>query len=104
DRDRLYARVTVVEQGLDSVTGSIGKPSASSWPTTSAPPITTTPPLVSNVTATIANTIDVPQAAKTTEAPKEQVPKDQPSKDQPKEPVAKDQSSPASQLPAIPAA
>lgn len=28
DRDRLYARVTVLEQGLDSVTGSIAKQSA----------------------------------------------------------------------------
>ena len=28
DRDRLYARVTVIEQGLDSVTGSLNKPSS----------------------------------------------------------------------------
>lgn len=28
DRDRLYARVTVLEQGLDSVTGSLARPSA----------------------------------------------------------------------------
>src|SRR6201747_453761 len=28
DRDRLYARVTVLEQGLDSVTGSIARQSA----------------------------------------------------------------------------
>lgn len=106
DRDRLYARVTIVEQGLDSVTGSIAKPPSSSWPTSTARPITTTPPLVSNVTTAVANTIDTPQPSKTTEVAKEQAPKeparqDQASKDQPKDPAAKVQSSPALQLPAI---
>jgi hypothetical protein len=40
DRDRLFARVTVVEQGLDSVTGAINKQSAaaSSASVASAPP------------------------------------------------------------------
>jgi hypothetical protein len=40
DRDRLFARVTVVEQGLDSVTGAISKQSAaaSSASVASAPP------------------------------------------------------------------
>lgn len=40
DRDRLFARVTVVEQGLDSVTGAISKQSASASSTSvaSAPP------------------------------------------------------------------
>jgi len=37
DRDRLYARVTVIEQGLDSVTGSLNKPS-------SAPVVAVAPP------------------------------------------------------------
>ncbi|MBI5264988.1 MAG: hypothetical protein HY852_24605 [Bradyrhizobium sp.] len=32
DRDRLYTRVTVLEQGLDSVTGTIAKQSAASTP------------------------------------------------------------------------
>lgn len=32
DRDRLYARVTVLEQGLDSVTGSLAKPSSATLP------------------------------------------------------------------------
>ncbi|MGD9837233.1 MAG: hypothetical protein AB7F72_06560 [Afipia sp.] len=32
DRDRLYARVTVLEQGLDSVTGALAKPSAAALP------------------------------------------------------------------------
>jgi len=38
DRDRLFARVTVVEQGLDSVTGAISKQAASSASVASAPP------------------------------------------------------------------
>lgn len=32
DRDRLYARVTVLEQGLDSVTGALAKPSPAALP------------------------------------------------------------------------
>ncbi|MGK3850807.1 hypothetical protein ABI057_15495, partial [Enterococcus faecium] len=32
DRDRLYARVTVLEQGLDSVTGALARPAAASTP------------------------------------------------------------------------
>jgi hypothetical protein len=42
DRDRLYARVTVLEQGLDSVTGSIGSQSAAAPPAPAPPP----PPVV----------------------------------------------------------
>jgi hypothetical protein len=38
DRDRLFARVTVVEQGLDSVTGAISKQAANSASVASAPP------------------------------------------------------------------
>jgi hypothetical protein len=45
DRDRLYSRVTALEQGLDTVTGSIGRQSAgtaseapASTPTVSTPP------------------------------------------------------------------
>src|SRR6202163_2005831 len=42
DRDRLYTRVTVLEQGLDSVTGAIARQSAvaSSPPAVSASPAT----------------------------------------------------------------
>lgn len=44
DRDRLYARVTMVEQNLDSVTGALAKPSpASSWPKSGAAAIIGTP-------------------------------------------------------------
>ncbi|MCP3469698.1 hypothetical protein NLM33_05065 [Bradyrhizobium sp. CCGUVB1N3] len=38
DRDRLYSRVTVLEQGLDSVTGTIAKQNAASSPTPAAKP------------------------------------------------------------------
>ncbi|NOJ50371.1 hypothetical protein [Bradyrhizobium archetypum] len=47
DRDRLYARVTSLEQGLDSVTGAIGRqgPASASPPAPSAePPAVQSPP------------------------------------------------------------
>ena len=37
DRDRLYARVTVLEQGLDSVTGALSRQSAATAPTVTEP-------------------------------------------------------------------
>lgn len=46
DRDRLYARVTVLEQGLDSVTGALARPAAATLPAiTQAAPATTAPAL-----------------------------------------------------------
>jgi hypothetical protein len=36
DRDRLYSRVTVLEQGLDSVTGAIGRQNSGTAPATAA--------------------------------------------------------------------
>src|SRR5580693_1154257 len=46
DRDRLYSRVTVLEQGLDSVTGAISRQSAAVTPPPSAakPPAAATDP------------------------------------------------------------
>jgi hypothetical protein len=45
DRDRLYARVTVLEQGLDSVTGAIARQnSAPAWPPATTAPVTPEPP------------------------------------------------------------
>lgn len=38
DRDRLYSRVTILEQGLDSVTGTIAKQSSTAVPAPSAGP------------------------------------------------------------------
>jgi hypothetical protein len=43
DRDRLYSRVTVLEQGLDSVTGSIAKQKSAAAP--AAPPAPSSSPL-----------------------------------------------------------
>jgi len=43
DRDRLFARVTAVEQNLDSVTGALAKPSSASWPKSGAAPVIGTP-------------------------------------------------------------
>jgi hypothetical protein len=44
DRDRLYARVTVLEQGLDSVTGTIARQnSAPAWPQAPVPAVTELP-------------------------------------------------------------
>jgi hypothetical protein len=82
DRDRLYSRVTVLEQGLDSVTGAIARqssapaapqavaaavspPAAPAKVEPPAPPQNQTPaPAVSPVVTTIAKTTE----AKTTEA------------------------------------
>jgi hypothetical protein len=54
DRDRLYSRITVLEQGLDSVTGAIAKqkvaatsPQAAPTSTPSAPPAISSSPAVS---------------------------------------------------------
>jgi hypothetical protein len=65
DRDRLYSRVTVLEQGLDSVTGAIARQNsataptqdAAAKPTTDAPPPSPTQaaaPAVAPVTSTVA--------------------------------------------------
>src|SRR5437879_5756384 len=65
DRDRLYSRVTVLEQGLDSVTGAIARQSsavaptldAAAKPTTDASPPSPTQaaaPTVGPVTSTVA--------------------------------------------------
>ena len=57
DRDRLYSRVTVLEQGLDSVTGAIARQSAVA---NTPPAATTTPPAVANVTAAAPPALDGP--------------------------------------------
>jgi len=45
DRDRLYARVTVLEQGLDSVTGAIARQNSTpAWPQATTAPVTPEPP------------------------------------------------------------
>jgi hypothetical protein len=43
DRDRLYARVTGLEQGLDSVTGAVGRQSPATGSTPAVAPVATAP-------------------------------------------------------------
>jgi hypothetical protein len=87
DRDRLYSRVTVLEQGLDSVTGAIARQSAGAAPSPQAasaspvaknePPSATQnaplAPVVAPVAATIAKTTD-----KTTDRPAADLPEQDP--------------------------
>ncbi|WFU85235.1 hypothetical protein QA645_21595 [Bradyrhizobium sp. CIAT3101] len=69
DRDRLYSRVTVLEQGLDSVTGAIAKQSATSPQAPASKPqdtpvATAQPPApdVAPVASTAASLVDKPRA------------------------------------------
>jgi hypothetical protein len=109
DRDRLFARVTVVEQGLDSVTGAISKQAASSASVASAPPkpmppasampsIITAPPVVAADNASSSTPPPQSQAvpatnaaAVTPEKPKEQTKAEQakaePAKPEPAKPA-----------------
>lgn len=70
DRDRLYSRVTVLEQGLDSVTGAIAKQSAASPQVPAskpqdAPVAAAQPPApdVAPVASTAASLVDKPRAS-----------------------------------------
>ena len=73
DRDRLYSRVTVLEQGLDSVTGAISRQTAATAPPqpvpasspTAEPPSASAnpPPLAPPVATTAATVTEKPRAA-----------------------------------------
>jgi hypothetical protein len=85
DRDRLYSRVAVLEQGLDSVTGTIARqnptppssssqvsaspasaissPVASSSPTAPAPSAATSPPAATSPAPAVTASVDPPPAA-----------------------------------------
>jgi hypothetical protein len=79
DRDRLYSRVTVLEQGLDSVTGAIARqnsaaasvsasaqPASASSPTAETQPAPQSPgpaPVASRVATTVAATPEKPRTA-----------------------------------------
>ena len=118
DRDRLFARVTVVEQGLDSVTGTIAKqsaaansvasasppkpmPPASAMPSMISPPpvvtadnaASTTPASQRQAAPPVANTAAVapekPKDQSKTEPAKEQAKTEQARADQPKTEAAK---------------
>jgi hypothetical protein len=93
DRDRLFSRVTVVEQGLDSMTGAIARQSAAApqkpSPAASAVPAMMTPPQTVAVdpTATAPGQAAAPPAATTAAAPAPEKPR--------AEVVAKPDSAPA---------
>jgi hypothetical protein len=72
DRDRLYSRVTVLEQGLDSVTGAVAKQMAKQLdtPAPDAPPATAAPS-VGPVASVPAPSPDKPRAASAKEQTKE---------------------------------
>jgi hypothetical protein len=55
DRDRLYSRLTVLEQGLDSVTGSIARQNAAAATAPSSPVVTSSPASASVVPAAMAS-------------------------------------------------
>ena len=64
DRDRLYSRVAVLEQGLDSMTGAIARQTAAAASTPAAPGATaapTPPPAVSPVTTTASSPSEKPR-------------------------------------------
>jgi hypothetical protein len=106
DRDRLYSRVSVIEQGLDSVTGAIAKQNATSQQAPSskpqeAPVAAAQPaPEVAPVSSTAASLVDRPRASPGRE-PKESSNKDTSNKDtlnkDSSKEAAKDQSSPPPQ-------
>jgi hypothetical protein len=79
DRDRLYSRITVLEQGLESVTGAIARqnavaaspqavapPAATAEPPQAASPGPAPVPAVAPVTTTAAKTTDKPPTDTTT--------------------------------------
>jgi hypothetical protein len=102
DRDRLFARVTVVEQGLDSVTGTISKQGAVSNsaavasalpkptpPASAMPSMITAPPVIAADNA-LAPAVPLPsQPAAAPEKPKEQVKAEQPKAEQAKTEASK---------------
>src|SRR5882724_6009358 len=81
DRDRLYSRVTILEQGLDSVTGAIARQNsaaasaqatATSSPTAENQPAAQSPapaPAASPVATTVAATAEKPRTALPEQAP-----------------------------------
>jgi hypothetical protein len=70
DRDRLYSRVTVLEQGLDSVTGAIARQAAASTPAAPAPTAAPDPqpvaqsPQPAPAVSVVATTVAAPAAEK----------------------------------------
>ena len=73
DRDRLYSRVTVLEQGLDSVTGAIAKQTASPPQAGKAQDAAPAAPSVAPVASTPASAGDKPRTEAAKDTPKESV-------------------------------
>jgi hypothetical protein len=91
DRDRLYSRVTVLEQGLDSVTGAIVKQgAAASAPQAPAKPANAEPAAASTAPQSAPSPAPAPSVAPVTSAPS-------PSTDKPRAEAAKEQPSPPPQ-------
>lgn len=72
DRDRLYSRVTVLEQGLDSVTGAIARQTVKPQDTPS-PDAQTTPPSVAPVASMPAPSNDKPRTSSAKEQARDTV-------------------------------
>jgi hypothetical protein len=69
DRDRLYARVSVLEQGLDSVTGAIARQSSAVTPPQAAAPAASASSTAASPAAVPAAPAPAPVAAVPAEAP-----------------------------------
>ncbi|MDH2402671.1 hypothetical protein QCM77_22280 [Bradyrhizobium sp. SSUT18] len=76
DRDRLYSRVTVLEQGLDSVTGAIAKQTAAQPPQASAAKSQDAPALIGPTAPSVAPVASTPAPAN--DKPRTEVAKDAP--------------------------
>jgi hypothetical protein len=78
DRDRLYSRVTILEQGLDSATGALARQNsaaasaqaaATSSPTAETQPASQSPAPATSPVATVAATAEKPRTALPEQAP-----------------------------------
>lgn len=92
DRDRLYSRVTVLEQGLESVTGAIAKQTAAPPPETGAKPASSEPAATTSPQAAAPTT---PPSAAPSVAPVASVPSS--TNDKPRAEAAKEQARPPQQ-------
>jgi hypothetical protein len=82
DRDRLYARVTGLEQGLDSVTGAVARQSSAATPASPSP---STSPAVAPVATAPASAADKPMNVAAAELSAKETAKTEPAKEPVKE-------------------
>jgi hypothetical protein len=82
DRDRLYARVTGLEQGLDSVTGAVARQSSAATPASPSP---STSPAVAPVATAPASAADKPMNVAAAEPSAKETAKTEPAKEPVKE-------------------